>query len=165
MVLFSFCGCQRPEQQQQQQSTIQRLDSGGCAYSEVPVAERDELSNAIAWSIHHWIWGHRPGRNQQMEGHYLDHLAPLISSCSCTSGDTGQTEPMFVLASKLGKSVPFTSGNYSRGRTSKYCHYNRFYLVDSRKAKRFTEIQGCAWPTVAFSRGVRPQRSKTKVLS
>lgn len=116
IVLFSFCGCQRPEQQQQQhKSTIWRLGRGGCAYSEVSGAERDELSSAIAWGIHQWIWGHRAGRNQQMEGHYLDHLAPLISSCSWTSGDTGQTETMFV----SGKSVPFTSGNYSRDRTSK----------------------------------------------
>lgn len=41
------------EGEQQPQSTFQRLAQGGCAYSEVPVAERDELSGAVARSIHH----------------------------------------------------------------------------------------------------------------
>lgn len=39
--------------QQQPQSAFQRLALGECAYAEVPVAERDELSGTVAWSIHH----------------------------------------------------------------------------------------------------------------
>lgn len=77
MVPFPFCGCQR-HGPQQHQSTFQRLAHTGCAYSEVPVADRDELSSAVAWSIHHWIQGSGPRWNQQMESHYLDH-SPLWS--------------------------------------------------------------------------------------
>ena len=54
IVLLLFCGCQW-EGRQRPQSAFQRLVLGGCAYSEVPVAERDELSGAVAQSIHHWM--------------------------------------------------------------------------------------------------------------
>lgn len=41
------------------------------------------------------------GRNQQMEGHYLDLQAALIWSCICTSyGDTGQVETRLVSATR-----------------------------------------------------------------
>lgn len=42
-----------------------------CAYSEVPVAERDELSNAIARNIHHWIQGPRAGEESTDGGPLL----------------------------------------------------------------------------------------------
>lgn len=41
------------------------LVSGGCAYSEVPVAQRDELSAVVTRSIHHPVLGRRPRRIQQ----------------------------------------------------------------------------------------------------
>lgn len=92
IVPFSFCGCQW-QGWQQPQSTFQRLAHGRCAYSEMPVAERDELSSAVACSIHHWMQGCGPRRNQQMESHYLDDQAPLIRSCGCASyGDTEEEE-------------------------------------------------------------------------
>lgn len=53
---------------------------GECAYSEVPVAERDELSSAVARSIYHTTQGHGPRRNQQKKSHYLDDHPSLISS-------------------------------------------------------------------------------------
>lgn len=76
-----FCVCiSKTRGQQQPQSAFQRLALGECAYAEVPVADRDELSGTVAWSIHHWTQGHGPRRNQQKEIHYLDDQASLISS-------------------------------------------------------------------------------------
>lgn len=99
VLFFFFCGCQlqtggaEGKQRQQPQSAFPRLAQGGCAYSEVPVAERDELSGAVAWSIHHWSQGRGLRRNQQKEGHYLDDQASLIWSCGWASyKDSGQQQ-------------------------------------------------------------------------
>lgn len=120
-----LCGCQRPEPQQHQ-STFERLVRGGCAYSEVSVAKRDELSNAIACSIHHWIWGHGP---ESTDG------GPLLRS----PGSSDLIMHLYKLwrhrsdrdKARLGhQSLLLTSRNYSRGRTSNYhlflFYYSRF---------------------------------------
>lgn len=124
IVLFSFRGCQRPEPQQHQ-STFERLVRGGCAYSEVSVAERDELSNAIACSIHHWIWGH---------GLESTDGGPLLRSPGCSDlimhlyklwrHRSGRDK------ARLGhQSLLLTSRNYSRGGTS---NYRLFFFYYSR---------------------------------
>lgn len=168
IVLFSFCGCQRPAQQQHQ-STIQRLGCGGCAYSEVPVAERDELSNAIAWSIHHWIWGHI--REESTDGGPLlrspgssDRIMQLYNWRYRTDGNDVRVGHWVGQERSLHLQKFFHRQNIKVSLV--LLIYNRFYSVESRKTRRFTEIQVCAWSTVVFSRGVLLQRrGKTQVLS
>ncbi len=140
IVLFCFCGCQW-QGQQQPQSAFQRLAHGGCAYSEVPVAERDELSSAVAWSIHHWTQGRGPKRNQQKESHYLDGQAALIWSCGCASyRDTGrrqmegmrQVEHRGRPAVGQGESTLLNAMINSRGGTFSICQRISIFSIIQR---------------------------------
>lgn len=140
IVLFFFCGCQW-QGQQQPQSAFQRLAQGGCAYSEVPVAERDELSSAVAWSIHHWAQGRGPRRNQQKESHYLDDQASLIWSCGRASyRDTRQEEMEGMRqvehqgrpAVRRGEGTLYNAMINSRGSTFSICQKISIFSIIQR---------------------------------
>lgn len=146
IVLFSLCGCQRPEPQRHQ-STFERLVHGGCAYSEVSVAERDELSKAIPWSIHHWIWGH--GLESTDGGPLLTSQAPLIWSCGCTSyGDTCQNETRLAPATRAFSSPPGIIPEAEASNNYPFCLLLQQVLATRRNHKE----QICAWATVSSRR-------------